>query len=61
MEILNNFLDSIIYELKKRDISIIYATCSKKLKNFYILFGFEILNSIKINDDEEYLIKYEIK
>ena len=60
MVVLNTFLDKIVSELKKRNINIIYSTCSKKLINFYELFGFETLAHVDINGEPEYLIKYSI-
>jgi hypothetical protein len=58
LKVLGGFLDRIVTELKLRNIDCIYSTCSKKLRNMYMMFDFEILDSRDLDGDEEFLIRY---
>ena len=60
-EILGTFLNKIVAELKKSGINIIYVTCSPHLINMYEMFGFEVVDKKKLENLDEYLIKYLIE
>lgn len=61
LAVLGSFLETVIAELKKREITAIYSTCSGKMLNMYGMFDFEAIDSRVIEDgEEEFLVKCDL-
>jgi len=60
---LENFMffgEKLVEEMKKDKVEILLATCPKKLKSMYTLFGFEVTERKTMNDKTVLLLKYDM-
>lgn len=55
-----DFVNFIIDDLKKNNMEVWYATCPRTLKSLYTIMGFDVMNTIQIDNDKECLLRMEL-